>query len=163
MAKDPALPGPVSTPEGGKYPSSEEVREADAAKAEEVSEIEEVFEKAPESEEAMTPNYPEDGQDSEPVDEILTRSEVINLFGEKIGQLLLDGGYSTVASTLVAADEELEDVKGIGEAAVKKIRELAPPKEMPEGISRVLVQQAMPEGDLLPASVRVQRIRASQP
>lgn len=134
MAKDPALPGPVSRPEGGTYPSSEKVREADAVKAESISEI-------------------------------LDRPEVINLFGEKIGQQLLDGGFSTIASTLAATDKELEAVKGVGEAALKKIRELAPPKKVPESVIKAAepgAPQAEPVEDLPQVSVRVQRIRDSQ-
>ena len=92
------------------------------------------------------------------VEEISDRSLVINLFGEKIGQLLLDGGYPSVISVLVADDEALLDTKGLGRASLKKIRELAPRQEIPE----VLLPPGEPTQEEPPASARIQRIRDSQ-
>jgi ERCC4-type nuclease len=117
MAKDP-MAASVSTPEGGKYESSEKIRKKDTEK--------------------------------------LTRSEIINTFGEKLGQLLLDGGYSSLSSLFKVSDTELEEIPGIGEASVKKIREILTGR----------IDEAMPPKPAPPAapakrtaSVRVQRIR----
>jgi len=125
MAKDPTTPK-VSTPEGGTYESSEEVRKKLAEKAAEA-------------------------------EEILIRPEVINLFGEKIGQILIDGGYSTVASVINATDKELKALPGIGKASLAKIRALAPSAD---ALAKEASQQ--PSGKEPPASVRIQRIRDSQ-
>jgi len=143
MAKDPAM-GPVSKPEGGHYGDPEVVEEAA-------------------EEETMMAEYPEEAEaevevEAE-VEEISDRSLVINLFGEKIGQLLLDGGYPSVISVLVADDEALLGTKGLGKASLKKIRELAPRQEIPE----VLLPPGEPTQEDSPASVRIRRIReASQ-
>ena len=63
---------------------------------------------------------------AEPVDNTedqgLTRSEVINEFGEKLGFALIQGGFSTIAAVDGATDEELLAVTGVGEASLKKIR-----------------------------------------
>jgi hypothetical protein len=84
MAKDPAMSGPVSKPEGGHYESSEEIRAKDSG---------------------------------------LTRSEVINTFGEDLGNKLLDGGYSSLSGMIDATDEDFLAITGIGPAALAKIRE----------------------------------------
>ncbi len=55
-------------------------------------------------------------------DASLTRSEVINEFGEKLGFALIQGGFSTIASVDGATDEELLAVNGVGDASLKKIR-----------------------------------------
>ncbi len=70
MAKDPTI-SDVSTPEGGTYPSSEEVRDAFA-----------------ESE--------------------LTRSEIINQFGDVIGNELLEAGISSLSGLMVIDDTVME-------------------------------------------------------
>lgn len=152
MAKD-STTGPVSNPEGGYYPSSEEVR--------------------------MT-------------DEGLTRSEVINEFGEALGNMLLEGGYSSLSAILEATDEDLLAIEGLGPAKLKTIREkttLVVEEEAPEPEPEV-VEEEVPaeEDDILPeladlevgpvefpssplsegedyapeVSVRIQRIRDSQ-
>jgi len=141
MAKDPAM-GPISKPEGGHYGDPEEVPEEEQVTAEDVVEEAEAEEIGAEKGEDTTifPRHEE-----VEIEEILTRSPIINLFGEKVGQLLLDAGYSSMAAVIMADDEVLLGIKGIGEAALKEIRSI------------------VPEQEEAPASVRVRRIReASQ-
>lgn len=54
--------------------------------------------------------------------ESLTRSEVINTFGEMIGQILLDGGYSSLTNVINATDEELLAVEGMDDELLQAIR-----------------------------------------
>lgn len=56
--------------------------------------------------------------------ERLTRSEIINSFGDDLGQKLLDGGYSSLSSLVLATDKELLAVEGVGPAALSKILEV---------------------------------------
>lgn len=66
---------------------------------------------------------PEGGEAPEPEGgEALTRSEVINVYGERIGQLLLGAGYSTVSQVREDSDENLLDVEGIGPKTLEDIR-----------------------------------------
>lgn len=51
----------------------------------------------------------------------LTRSEIINAFGEELGRKLLDGGYSSLSAVASATDKELLAVAGIGPAGLSKI------------------------------------------
>lgn len=52
----------------------------------------------------------------------LTRSEVINAFGEDIGRILIDAGHSSISLVEVLIEEgTLEDVPGIGSARAKAI------------------------------------------
>ena len=81
MAQDPTT-SDVSTPEGGTYPSSEEVRDAFA-----------------ESE--------------------LTRSEIINEFGEEIGGELLEANISGLSGLVIIDDEQKEALSPEAKAAVE--------------------------------------------
>ncbi len=110
MAKDPAMSGPVSKLEGGSYESSEEVRAKDAGE-----------------------NIPEE------TGEGLTRSEIINMFGEATGRALLDAGYASFTSLRMASDEELLAISGVGPAKVETIRARVGKEQSPED------EQAMPE------------------
>jgi len=56
--------------------------------------------------------------------ERLTRSEIINAFGEDLGQKLLGGGYASMSSLTGATDEQLLAIDGIGPASLEKIREV---------------------------------------
>lgn len=114
------------------------------------------------------------------IDEILTRSEVINILGEQLGQLLIDAGYSTIASIILTTDKELEKIRGVGKASIAKIRELIPAPPAPEEPKAPTQQPPTPSvstkksphppigpGDVIveapkEVSVRVQRIRDSQ-
>jgi ERCC4-type nuclease len=107
-------------------------------------------------------------EEDESTEEILTRPEVINLFGEKIGQNLIDAGYSTVSQVINATDEELGDISGIGEVSVAKIRSLAPSEaqlekeaeaESASAPSPSGLEQRAKDNEV---SVRIQRIRDSQ-
>ena len=55
-------------------------------------------------------------------DEGLTRSEVINEFGETIGNALIQGGFASLSAVEDASDKELRAVRGIGPAALEEIR-----------------------------------------
>lgn len=94
-----------------------------------------VFEKAPESEEAIrTPDTGEENPNPNTVvveglaateeDLQLTRSEIINEFGEELGRKLIEGGFSTITSLLVVeiADEELQGI-GLIPEEIAKVRE----------------------------------------
>lgn len=103
-------------------------------------------------------------ESKEEIVEGLTRSEVINVFGEKLGNLLIDGGYASISSIMMASDSDLEDVKGVGKATVKQIREQL--AEEASGAAGVEAEPArQPIGADQPTneevSVRVQRIRDS--
>jgi len=138
MAKDGILTGPVSDHQtGGFKPTSDEVRAADAARA-----------AAKEEEEAV-------------VKEIMTRSEVVNLFGEKIGELLIDAGYSTVSSVITAKNEDLKAISGLGKASLEKIRELAPTLYA-EAIETPPGSPSFPQTGEESMSARVRRIKESQ-
>jgi hypothetical protein len=52
-----------------------------------------------------------------------TRSEVINRFGKRYGDLLIDAGYASLSSVAEASDAELTAIKGIAQGALKAIRE----------------------------------------
>jgi len=56
--------------------------------------------------------------------ERLTRSEIINAFGEDLGNKLLGGGYSSLSGMAGVTDEELLAIEGIGPVTVGKIREV---------------------------------------
>jgi hypothetical protein len=58
----------------------------------------------------------------EDADDPLTRSEVINEFGEDAGKLLIDAGFSTVDAVLDASDEALL-AAGLSEDDLAEIRE----------------------------------------
>lgn len=90
MANDPTT-GPVSDPEGGTLPTSDELR-------------------------------PDSG---------LTRSEIINKFGEELGRVLLDAGYASLTSLMMASDEELLAI--LDEASFVSVRAVAPYMPPPEG------------------------------
>lgn len=139
MAKDPAM-GPISDPDGGFYGPPEEVPEEGQGTAEDVVEEVEVEEEAVEIE----------------AEEILTQPSIFDLFGEKIGQLLLDAGYSSVDAVVTADDKVLLNIKDIGKAALKEIRGLAPQREIPEMILPAGIEAEQEEA---PASARVRRIR----
>lgn len=51
-----------------------------------------------------------------------TRSELVNAYGEKVGQLLIDGGYASLSEVEEASDKDLKALKGIGRGTVKAIR-----------------------------------------
>ena len=51
-----------------------------------------------------------------------TRSEVINVYGEKVGRLLIDAGYSSLSAVEEAEDKELLAIKGVGKGTLKAIR-----------------------------------------
>lgn len=53
----------------------------------------------------------------------LTRSEIINAFGDAVGRTLLDAGYASFTSLRLASDEELLAVSGLGPAKLAMIRE----------------------------------------
>lgn len=81
MAQDPTA-SDVSTPEGGTYPSSDEVRAEDAENA-------------------------------------LTRSEIINEFGEETGQELLEANISSLSGLMIIDDETKEALSPEAKAAVE--------------------------------------------
>ena len=54
--------------------------------------------------------------------EDLTRSEVINAFGDKLGQKLLDAGYSSLSGLAAASDQDLLKIPGVGPKAISDIR-----------------------------------------
>jgi hypothetical protein len=56
----------------------------------------------------------------------LTRSEIINTFGDEVGAKLLDAGLASLLSVQRATDDELLAVTGIGPATLEVIREKAP-------------------------------------
>ncbi len=64
----------------------------------------------------------------------LTRSEIINAFGEDLGNKILDGGFSSLTHLSQATDEEILGISGIGPASLVKIREMLNiiPIEAPE-------------------------------
>lgn len=88
MAQDPST-GSVSNPEGGTYPTSEEVRAADAEKA-------------------------------------LTRSEIINQFGEAVGGELLEANISSLSGLMVIDDVTKEALSPEAKAAITAWLELNP-------------------------------------
>jgi hypothetical protein len=51
-----------------------------------------------------------------------TRSEVINAYGEKVGQLLIDAGYASLSAVAEADDEDLLSISGIGKGTLKALR-----------------------------------------
>jgi hypothetical protein len=59
----------------------------------------------------------------QPEDEGLTRSEIINLFGEAFGRMLLEAGYASILSLQLATDEELLSIAGLGPAKLQIIRD----------------------------------------
>jgi len=52
----------------------------------------------------------------------LTRNEVINAHGEKLGQALLDSGFSSLSAIAEADDKDLMAVPGVGKATLEKLR-----------------------------------------
>lgn len=67
----------------------------------------------------------EDAQSEErAMEEGLTRSEIINAFGEDLGGKLLDGGYSSLSGMMGATDEDFLAIKGIGPASLAEIRKV---------------------------------------
>lgn len=59
----------------------------------------------------------------------LTRSEIIDAFGEELGGKLLAGGYSSLDSLSSATNEEILAVDGIGPASLAKIHDAVTPVE----------------------------------
>lgn len=57
------------------------------------------------------------------VDEVLTRSEVINLVGEVRGQALIDAGFSSISSLEGLSFEDLTEIEGVGPATATKVLE----------------------------------------
>lgn len=55
-------------------------------------------------------------------DHELTRSEVMNAYGKKIGRMLIDAGFSTTSAVDAASDEELLAIDGFGDAALATVR-----------------------------------------
>jgi hypothetical protein len=124
MAKDPAMSGPVSKLEGGAYESSEEVRAKDAGE-----------------------NIPDE------TGEGLTRSEIINMFGEGLGRMLLDAGYASITSLRLASDDELLAISGLGPAKVNLIRELVGVQEVAEDEAMMPELAGLPFGEPAPPPV----------
>lgn len=56
---------------------------------------------------------------------------VTDVFGEKVGGLLLEAGYSTADVVAAANDADLLAIDGIGKATLAEIRESAPPLSSP--------------------------------
>jgi len=67
--------------------------------------------------------------------ERLTRSEIINAFGEDLGNKVLAGGYSSLSSLVLATDKELLAIEGVGPAALSKILEVISTDLEPEAES----------------------------
>ena len=65
----------------------------------------------------------ESSEDIRAEDSGLTRSEIINVFGEADGRMLLDAGYASFTSLRLASDEELLAVDGLGPVKLATIRE----------------------------------------
>jgi hypothetical protein len=84
-------------------------------------------------------------ESSEEARENLTRSEIINKFGEAFGRALLDAGYSSFTSLRLASDEELLAIGGVGPAKLAQIREVVGAEAVPEE------EEELPELAELPA------------
>ena len=54
-----------------------------------------------------------------------TRSEVINAFGEKFGNLLIQAGYASLSAVAEADGKDLLAIKGIGKGTLKALRAAA--------------------------------------
>jgi hypothetical protein len=63
--------------------------------------------------------------DSEGLPINATRSEVINNFGEELGNRLIEAGFSSLSSISVAVDSVFEEL-GFGEGKIAALREKAP-------------------------------------
>lgn len=72
----------------------------------------------------MEGGHYESSEEIREADAGLTRSEIINTFGEDLGNKLLDGGYSSLSGMIDATDEDFLAIKGVGPAALAKIREV---------------------------------------
>lgn len=78
----------------------------------------------------------------------LTRSEVINIFGEEIGKRLIDGGYSSLTSVIEATDQELLLVPDIGPATLTNIRRMQFTEQDKEEIEDGLEEEAADEPEV---------------
>jgi len=61
----------------------------------------------------------------------LTRSEIINAFGEHLGGLLIGAGYSSFSGMIGATDEDFLAIDGVGPVALDEIRSVLS-VELPE-------------------------------
>lgn len=81
----------------------------------------------------------------------LTRSEVINAFGEDLGGKLIEWGFGSLSQLANVSDAELLAVKGLGEVTLGQIRERVPydafePEDEPDtGLADILIEIGVPE------------------
>ncbi len=68
----------------------------------------------------ITPEPVDSGME-EMAAEAVTRSEVINTFGEEVGAMLISAGYSTLTSVEPLTVDDLMKIEGIGRTRAKKI------------------------------------------
>ena len=82
----------------------------------------------------------------------LTRSEIINAFGEISGRMLLDAGYASFTSLRLASDEELLAVDGLGPAKLAVIREKVGAQAADPDEAEVAELAGLMEGPSAPAA-----------
>lgn len=145
MARDPVMtptePVAAPEPEPQDETANEAVQEADAGQENPAEPVTEDAQAGSEGEGGGNESPPEDPEN-------LTRSEVINEFGDALGAKLIDAGMASLLAIAEAPDKYLIAIKGIGRATVKAIREKVPYQEPPHfGVMREMGVPEPPRGD----------------
>jgi hypothetical protein len=85
----------------------------------------------------------------------MEEEKVVEAFGEKIGNLLIEYGYDSLSAISNATDDELLDISGVGEGWLRTIREYLE-EDQPTDLSGVSEDSATDESEVKPVSIEAE-------